>query len=132
MQQYKPPKQGKIGQIVDSLFILLLLYAALMMPLLLSSDEGGVAQNTHEASTEKVALTWESLGQNKTMQAQWEGLGVSIEDAEKIINDKFDYTIEPISLTLTALIIFGYFFLLFKFSRKEYEDVIAEKFGSKK
>lgn len=126
MAIYEPPKQSTAGQIVDSIFLLALVYVALLIPLFIDfGGEGGA----EEAAVENVALTWESLGQNETMQAQWEGLGVGIEDAAAIINDKFDYTIDPVSLILTALVIIGYFFLLFRYSDKEYKEVLKEKFG---
>ena len=63
------------------------------------------------------------------MQQQWEKLGFDAESAAEIINDRFDYTIEPVSLIITALFIIGYFFFMFKISEKEYREVIAEKFG---
>jgi len=126
MANYQPPKQSTMGQIVDSIFLLALVYVALLMPLVV--DFGGDEEAENQAVVETAAPTWESLGQNETMQAQWEGLGVSVEDAAAIINDKFDYTIDPISLILTIVVIVGYFFLLFRISDKEYKEVIKEKF----
>ncbi len=129
MATYNPPKQGTFGQIVDSIFLLVLVYAALLMPLVVdfSGDEAAV----EAAVIEDVIPTWESLGQNETMQAQWEGLGIGVEEAAVIINDKFDYSIDPVSLILTALVIIGYFFFLFKVSDREYREVLSEKFGEK-
>lgn len=124
-QPYVPPVQGKGGQIFDSIFILVLVYAALLTPLLLGlggASGGGEAQ--------KAAPTWESLHQNPTMAQQWEKLGYTPKTAEPIINQQFDYSINPVTLIITILVIGGYFFFMLKASRKEYLDVIEEKFGS--
>ncbi len=123
---YKPPKQRWFGQAFDSIFILVLVYASLMAPLLLESEE---VVTTDNASVH-ISPTWESLNVNAVEQQQWEKLGFDTDKAAEIINDRFDYTIEPISLILTALFIIGYFFFMLKVSEKEYKEVIAEKFGS--
>ncbi len=125
MTYYQPPKQGKFGQFIDSIFLLVLVYVSLLIPLFV---DFGSENSDEEVTAESVVPTWESLGQNETMQAQWETLGVEVEEAAEIINNKFDYTVNPVSLILTALVIIGYFVLLFKFSDKEYKDVIREKF----
>jgi hypothetical protein len=74
-------------------------------------------------------VTWESLGQNEVMQQQWEKLGYDPAEAAELINERFDYTIEPWSLALTAAILIGYFLFVLKFSDKEYREVIDERFG---
>lgn len=128
-KRYKPPVQKGFGQFFDSIFILVLVYLALMAPLVLdfsSSDEAA-----SEVAVEQVAPTWESLGQNATMQAQWEKLDVSVEEAAAIINDKFDYSINPISLLITLLVLVGYWVFMLKVSDKEYREVINEKFGKR-
>lgn len=121
---YEPPVQGKLGMIIDSIFLLGMVYLALLMPLIMdfSSSEAVTPSAT------ETELTWESLGQNDIMQTQWEKLGVSLEDAEVIINDKFDYTIHPLPLISIAVIIIGYFFFLLRVSDKEYREVINERF----
>lgn len=121
---YEPPVQGKLGMIIDSIFLLGMVYLALLMPLIMDfSSSEAVAPSATETE-----LTWESLGQNDIMQTQWEKLGVSLEDAEVIINDKFDYTIHPLPLISIAVIIIGYFFFLLRVSDKEYREVINERF----
>jgi hypothetical protein len=128
-KQYKPPVQGGFGQFFDSIFILVLVYLALMAPLVM--DFG----SSEEAATEVVevvaAPTWQSLGQNATMQAQWEKLGMNVEEASVIINDKFDYAIDPVSLLVTLMVLLGYWIFMIKVSDKEYKEVIAEKFGDR-
>lgn len=127
--RYKPPVQAGFGQFFDSIFILVLVYLALMAPLVLDfSDADDV---TSEVTVEEVAPTWESLGQNETMQGQWEKLDISVEEAAVIINDKFDYSIDPMSLLFTLLVLVGYWVFMIKVSDKEYREVINEKFGKR-
>jgi hypothetical protein len=121
-KKYTPPEQGKTGQILDAGFLLLLVYASLLVPLTLGLT---ASQTTTQAPAE---VTWETLGQNETMQAQWTKLGVSLEDATPMITEKFDYTINPVALLVTAVVIVGYFLFVFRMSKREYLDVIAEKF----
>tara|TARA_R110002049_G_C9149664_1_gene560180 strand:+ start:2645 stop:3034 length:390 start_codon:yes stop_codon:yes gene_type:complete len=122
---YIPPKQRWFGQAFDSLFILVLVYASLMAPLFFESEEAATPDNT----VVHVSPSWESLNVNAVEQQQWEKLGFDAESAAVIINDRFDYTIEPISLIVTALILIGYFIFMLQVSKKEYREVIAEKFG---
>lgn len=123
---YEPPVQGRFGMIIDSIFLLGMVYIALLMPLIM--DFSSPEEEANTPATETI-LTWDSLGQNEVMQTQWEKLGVSLEDAEVIINDKFDYTIHPLPLISIAVIIIGYFYFLLRVSDKEYREVINEKFG---
>jgi len=125
-KRYRPPEQGKAGQIFDSVFLLALVYIVLFAPLVLGLTGGGTSTKVIEQPT------WEALGQNQTMAAQWEKLGYTPESAADIITTRFDYTINPIALIITALVIFGYFFFLVRFSDREYRDVIDERFGKKK
>ena len=123
---YVPPEQSGGGQFFDAMVVLVLVYAALLAPVVLGLTQSAIGG---EADVIAENLTWESLGQNATMQAQWEKLGVSLEEAAAIINSRFDYTIEPLPLILTAVIIFGYVFFLIWASDREYREVIDEKFG---
>jgi len=127
MARYQPPKQSGFGQFFDSMFVLVLVYASLLLPLVI--DFGGEEAAGDSAAT--AAVTWESLGQNAVMQQQWDKLGVGIDDAAAIINDRFDYTIDPLWLIVTIVVVVGYFFLLFRFSDQEYKEVLAEKFDNK-
>lgn len=127
--RYKPPVQAGFGQFFDSIFILVLVYLALMAPLVLDFSDADDAAS--EIVAEEVAPTWESLGQNETMQGQWEKLDISVEEAAVIINDKFDYSIDPMSLLFTLLVLVGYWIFMIKVSDKEYREVINEKFGKR-
>lgn len=121
--QYTPPKQSGLGQFLDSVFILVLVYVSLYIPLWMKSESAAVAA----ASGPKP--TWESLHLSPLVQEQWIKLGFDAEAAAAIINTKFDYTIDPIMLVMTAMVIIGYFIYMIKVSDKQYREVIAEKFG---
>ena len=62
------------------------------------------------------------------MQAQWEKLGMTPEDASEYICTRFVYKVEVGSLAFTALVIIGYFVIVIFFAGKEYREVINEKF----
>lgn len=121
---YEPPKQSGIGQVFDAIVLLVLVYVVLFAPLVMGLTGGGTVVQEPEA------MTWEALGQNAVMQAQWEKLGYTVEDAAPLITEKFDYTIDPVMLAITGAVILGYFIFMLTMSAKEYREVIAEKFGT--
>lgn len=121
-KHYEPPQQSGLGQFFDSIFLLALVYVALFIPLILGLTGAGSTTVTPDE------ITWETLEQNAVMQAQWEKLGHTPETAAEIITTRFDYTIDPLMLLLTAAVILGYFVYLVRMSEKEYCDVIKEKF----
>lgn len=131
---YEPPKQKGFGQFVDSIFLLVLVYLALLAPLLLKEKPAAapepVTQAVQEGQQQAPAVTWQDLKQNTVQQAQWEKLGYTPETAKPIVENRFDYSIEPIPLIVTILVIVGYFFLVLRISDKEYRQVIAERFGN--
>lgn len=122
---YEPPKQSGAGQFFDSVFLLLLVYVALFAPLVLGLTGGGTVSEVPET------LTWETLGQNTAMAGFWEKLGYTPESAAELITTRFDYSIDPLWLVLTAAVILGYFAFLLVMSEKEYREVIAEKFDGR-
>ncbi len=141
---YQPPKQSTFGQIVDSIVILSAVFLALWLPIyfnLAGADTKeilppGVTHTvTQDADGNDVhawtGLTWEALGQNPTMQAQWEKLGYSIEQAAGLITVWFDYEINWLLAFITAVVVIGYFAILLYFSEREYKQVIAEKFDKR-
>ncbi len=121
-QHYVPPKQGAAGQIFDSVFLLILIYLVLLSPLLLGLTAGSTVTKLPET------ITWETLGQNEVMQAQWEALDKTPEEAAEYICTRYVYEINPVSLVFTAVVIIGYFLIVLRFSNKEYKEVISEKF----
>ncbi len=126
-KNYTPPNQSLFGQIFDSILILALVYASLMLPLLMKED---AKAEEPTVAAEVVVNTWESLGQNEVMQAQWVKLGHNPDSAAAIINNRFDYTIDPMMLLITILVVVGYFVVMLKVSDKQYREVIAEKFDN--
>ncbi|MEZ5926684.1 MAG: hypothetical protein R3D57_20135 [Hyphomicrobiaceae bacterium] len=121
-QIYSPPKQSMLGQTIDSLFLLFLVFVALFVPLWLGLAGGG------KTTLEFADKSWTGLGQNATMSSAWEQLGYTPETATEIIASRFDYSFDPIAMLITAVVVIGYFYILVHFSRREYRDVIAERF----
>jgi predicted PurR-regulated permease PerM len=135
---YVPPKQSVAGQLFDVAFLLALVFAALFLPLWLKIAVPSRVEKLPEGVSYSVAadgtrqwtgLSWEKLGQNPTMQAQWEKLGYKLESAAEIITQPFDYTIDTVGVLITGVVIIGFFVFLIVISDREYRQVIAEKFG---
>ncbi|HEX2843056.1 hypothetical protein [Hyphomicrobium sp.] len=130
---YQPPKQSAFGQVFDSLFLLALVMMALFVPLYLGLAGGG------KTALELKDTSWQGMGQNATMQAQWEKLGFTPgpkteenpTSAAELIAARFDYTFNPLELGFTAFCVLAYFYIVFHWSRKEYREVIDEKFNNK-
>jgi len=141
-QRYNPPQQSRGGQIIDVVILLALVFIALFAPLWLKIavpsrveklPEGVTYQMTTDAATGAesktwTGLNWEALGQNPTMAGQWEKLGYTPESAADIITQPFEYDIDYLGLILTVVVILGYYFFVISMSRKEYREVIREKF----
>jgi hypothetical protein len=134
---YVPPKQGIFGQMFDVTFLLGLVFVVLFLPIWLGIAvpsrveklPPGVSYTTNADGTRNwTNLSWDSLRQNPTMQAQWEKLGYTKETAAEIITMPFDYKIDVMGVGLTIVIIGGYFAFMLSVSEKEYRQVIAEKF----
>tara|TARA_R100001369_G_scaffold5273_1_gene14881 strand:+ start:54 stop:431 length:378 start_codon:yes stop_codon:yes gene_type:complete len=123
-KRYDPPKQSGIGQFFDAVFLLALVYFVLFIPLIFGLT-GASSTNVMPET-----VNWETLGQNETMQSQWEKLGYTPETAAEMITQRFDYSIDPLMLIITAVIILGYFVFLVKVSDKELREVIRERFDT--
>ena len=137
VMRYEPPQQSIGGQFFDVIFLLALVFGALFLPIWLKIavpsrveklPDGVAYQAAADGTKTWTGLTWEKLGQNPTMQAQWEKLGYTKESAADIITQPFDYTIDTVGVVVTAVVIVGYFFFMLVLSEKEYKQVIAEKF----
>jgi hypothetical protein len=122
---YEPPEQSLVGQIVDSLLLLVLVVASLFAPVYFGLTGGGKATLTFADKT------WAGMGQTPAMQAQWEKLGYTPDTAADIIAARFDYSFSWLWLVLTAAVVIIYFVFVVRFSDKEYKEVIAERFGEK-
>ena len=118
---YQPPEQSKLGQLIDTLFLLVLVIAALFAPVYFGLAGGG------KTTLDMPDKSWGGLGQNATMQAQWEKLGYTPDTAHDLIATRFDYSFSLPALIITALVVIAYFFFVFRWSKKEYKDVISER-----
>jgi hypothetical protein len=141
-QRYIPPQQARGGQIFDVVLLLLLVFLALFLPLWMQIavpsrveklPDGVTYQTATDAATGAetktwTGLSWQSLGQNPTMQAQWEKLGYTPETAADIITQPFQYDIDYEGIGITAIVILGYYVFVLWASKKEYREVIREKF----
>lgn len=131
-QRYRPPEQGKAGMMIDAVLVLALVFVSLSAPLwiqnLVAPAEEAAPAEAEAAAAPSAPPTWESLGQNATMAEQWQKLGFDEAGAAEIINQRFDYSIDPVRLVVTIALIVGYFIFLLRVSEKEYREVIAEKF----
>lgn len=131
MARYIPPRQSKIGQIIDVLVLLVLIIGALRLPLLLD-----LAGGAKEPAPYNAAATWADLGQDTPEKvAAYNALGYASPDNEalqNIITARYDYTINYLELLIMIVVVIGYFFLVIRFSGQEYKEVIAEKFGDRR
>ena len=124
MIRYQPPRQSKIGQVLDVVVLLVLTLGALYLPLSL-----GLAGRTASPNPQ-AAPTWESLGQNEAMVERWTALGYADPAAaQDIITSRFDYSFNALSLVVMVVVVVGYFAMMMRLSEKEYRQVISEKFG---
>ena len=123
MAKYTPPVQSKLGQIIDVIVLLALSIGSLYIPLIYGLS------GSAKVTTVVENPTWESLGQNPAMVAQWTKLGFTDPaSAHDLITTRFDYSFSWLNLVIMAVVLIGYFVMLVKLSDKEYREVIAEKF----
>lgn len=126
MARYIPPKQSKIGQMIDVIVLLALSIGALYIPLWLGL-----------AGSSKLPIpvdnpTWESLGQNEVMVERWIALGYADPvAAHDMITARFDYSFTWGGMALMVVVIVGYFAMMLRLSEQEYREVISEKFDGK-
>lgn len=124
MTRYNAPVQGKIGQMIDVVVLLVMAVGALYIPLWLGLAGSSKVPKPVESPT------WEALGQNPAMVEQWGKLGFADPvAATEMITARFDYSFSVGALVVMIVVIVSYYVILLRFSEKEYRDVIAEKFG---
>jgi hypothetical protein len=133
---YQPPRQSGMGQVIDSLLILVVLVICLLVPFRWDSIVALLGPAIPiDAAVAGVAKepepTWESLRQTPVQAQQWEKLGKKPADAKPLIDAKFDFDADLHSwkLPLTIVVIIGYFIFLLRTSDREYRQVINEHFG---
>ncbi len=123
---YQPEEQSAAMQFLDIVFLLAAIFGTLLLPIYLHL--AGAATETTKIDNP----TWDLLKQTPGQVAAWTALGKDPASAHDIIQTRFNYVIDWPTLIAVAVILFLYFFLLFRFSDSEYRDVIAEKFGGGK
>lgn len=124
---YQPPKQGFVAQIVDVIVLLILTVGSLYAPLYLGLAGAAKTPNPIENPT------WEALNQNAVEQQQWAALGITDPaEANDIVTARFNYDFSWAAFVVMAILVIGFFVLVVKLSDKEYREVIAERFGSKR
>lgn len=126
MAHYSPPKQSKIGQLIDVVVLIALTLGALFVPLFL-----GLAGSSKSVANPVTDPTWETLGQTPAQAAQYEALGYTPASAHDIILSRFDYSFSITAVLILVVVILLYYALVLRFSEVEYREVIAEKFGRK-
>lgn len=122
---YQPPEQSGIGQFIDVLFLIAAIVGTMLLPIWFHF--AGAATTVVKVDNP----TWETLKQSPAQAQVWQLLGKDPASAHDIIQTRFDYTIDWTTLIAVAIMLFLYFFLLFRFSDSEYREVIAEKFGDR-
>ena len=126
MAHYTPPKQSKIGQLIDVVVLVVLTLGALFVPLKLGMSGAAKVVTSPVANP-----TWETLGQNPVQAAQYEALGYTPASAHDLILARFDYSFTAGALIAMVVVIVLYYVLMLRFSDIEYREVISEKFGEK-
>ena len=126
MAHYVPPKQSKLGQLIDVVVLVALTVGSLFIPLILN-----MAGSSKSVASPVENPTWETLGQNAAQAAKYEALGYTPESAHDLILSRFDYSFTTGALIVMIVVIVAYYFLMLKFSESEYREVISEKFGDK-
>jgi vacuolar-type H+-ATPase subunit I/STV1 len=126
MAKYVAPEQSKAMQVVDIVFLVIAVFAALWLPL--KAGWAGASKSIDPVANP----TWETLGQTPAMAEQWVKLGYAdAPAAHDIIQNHFHYNIDWLQLVIMAAVVIGYFVFLFRASDMEYREVISEKFGGK-
>ena len=126
MAHYTPPRQSKIGQLIDVVVLLVLSFGALFVPLKL-----GMSGAAKIVTTPVENPTWETLGQTPAQAAQYMALGFDPASAHDLILARFDYSFTAGALIAMIVVIVLYYVLMLRFSEVEYREVISEKFGDK-
>jgi hypothetical protein len=127
MAKYNPPEQSTAMQRFDIAFVVAAIFLALWLPL--KANWIGATKVLEKIENP----TWETLKQTPAQVEQWVKLGFAdAAAAHDIIQNKWDYSINWITLVLLTIALVGYFVFLFYASDREYRDVIDEKFGENK
>lgn len=133
MAPYEPPQQSMRGQLIDALFILVLLFLTLFASTYVLSLQGGAAGG---AAAEPRPVSELPISSAEKQQFQ-KMIDAGMVD-QQAVNDSVQanrpsadkYAFSVLSLVVTAAIIIAYMAFVYRTSFKEYREVIEEKFGS--
>ena len=154
---YRPPEQSSAGQLFDSLFVVALVAATLLVCLYLTvlsaaptpepaaqtaavaeapapAAEASINAAPAPAAAVAAAPTGDGLTpeQQKLKTERFTALGwddAKVAERKAAIAAK-SYEIDWFMLILTAIVVIGYFVFLVRASDKELREVINERFGS--
>jgi hypothetical protein len=130
---YEPPRQSMRGQLIDAVFILVLLFLTLFASTYVLSLQGGGAAGA-AAEPRPVSELPISAAEKQQFQKMIDAGMVDLQTvndsvlANRPSADKYAFSV--LSLVVTAAIIVAYMAFVYRTSFKEYREVIEEKFGS--
>jgi hypothetical protein len=131
---YEPPRQSMRGQLIDAVFILVLLFLTLFASTYVLSLQGGGAAAGAAAEPRPVSELPISAAEKQQFQKMIDAGMVDLQTvndsvlANRPSADKYAFSV--LSLVVTAAIIVAYMAFVYRTSFKEYREVIEEKFGS--
>ena len=151
---YRPPEQSSAGQLFDSLFVVALVAATLLVCLYLTVLSAApapepAAQTTAVAAAPAPAAAALVLASAATAVAAAPSADGLTADQQKLKTERFtalgwddakvaerkaaiaakSYEFDWLMLILTAIVVIGYFVFLVRASDKELREVINERFG---
>ena len=132
MAPYEPPRQSMRGQLIDAVFILVLLFVTLFASTYVLSLQGGGAAGGSAEPRPVSELPISSAGKQqfqKMIDAGMVDLPTVNDSVEANRPDAGKYAFSVLSLVVTAAIIVAYMAYVYRVSFKEYKEVIEEKFG---
>ncbi|MDQ4127890.1 MAG: hypothetical protein M3151_08110 [Actinomycetota bacterium] len=133
MAPYEPPRQSLRGQLVDAVFILVLLFATLFVSTYVLSLQAGGAAGGEAAQPRPISELPISSAEKQQFQKMIDAGMVDLQAvndsvaANRASADKYAFSV--LSLFVTAAIIIAYMAFVYQLSFKEYREVIEEKFG---
>ena len=112
-QHYQPPQQALAGQLFDTVFLVVLVYLVLFAPLILGLTGGGtyILEVAETRAGRRSARTRRCRRSGKSWASR-------PRPPPRSITKRFDYTINPLALILTAVVVVGYFWFVVRLSRQ--------------
>jgi hypothetical protein len=127
---YEPPRQGRRGQFLDAVVILVLIFATLFVTTYLTSEDSTDAGPTQVQSVNDLPVSpGERVQYQRMIDSGTADLPTVAADvaANQPRSDK--YEIDALALVGTAVLLALYLGFVYRASFREYREVIEEKFG---